>query len=96
MDPFEKQLLDSLTQSLLEKQRHINSKLRDVEKHGHKLNKILQKKQKKLGEKKDEGMVNALIQRKREIEKQMRLRTQLEERLNIVNLKILEIKKKMT
>lgn len=91
MDPFEKQLLDSLTQSLVDKQRLINSRLKDVKKCGSKLNKVLQKKQKKQNNTHDEETTDFLIRQKKKIETQIELKTQLEQKLNIVELKILEI-----
>ncbi len=94
MELAEIQLIDVLERALLKKQRAINVQLKTVQKHENKLTKALLKEQKRQAAK-DENRTNpAVIRYKADVEKQNITKTQLEEKLSTIKLKIMELKQR--
>jgi hypothetical protein len=91
MNFLEEYLTDPLLYSLLEKKKFINTQLKEVQKQEQKLNKLLHKKQKNYQADETSAF---LTQHKLKMDKQKRIKIQLREKLNIIELKIMEFKRK--
>jgi hypothetical protein len=94
MDFPERWLINSLTQSLYEQQRAINSQLKETQKYEKKLIRRFNRRQKLQDNKQMSGTSVFMIQHQEEMDKLMTVRAQLKERLSIVEFKLAEINRR--